>query len=145
MFLEPWERSTTYKSAQTVRHYADLAQTIAWAILRNVIINLLGKSHTHLFNVALGMVLVCLRHQKHDFREHQRNVVSDDLHVLRVTLVSMDKDPQMNTVLVELSWCLFETTIEVLFVFFLLGKCLLLQFCHIFDKAFFKDYWLQIL
>lgn len=109
-----------------MRHYADLTQTISRTILRNVIVYLLGKSHTHLFDVALSVVLICLRHQKHDFRENQCNIVSDDLHVLRITLISMDKDPQMNTILVELSWCLFETTIEVLFVFFLLGKCFLL-------------------
>lgn len=71
-----------------------------------MIIDLLCQTHAHLFDVSFRVIFVGLRHEEHDLREHECNIISDNLHVLRVSLIAMNQDPKMNTILIILGRCL---------------------------------------
>lgn len=107
-----------------------------------MVVYLLRKSDAHVPNVAFGLIFICLRHQEHYFWEHQGNVVSDNLHVLGVALVSMNQDPEVDTVFVVFLGSFLQLSIEVLFQLLLLSDRFLLQLGHVFDEAFFKYYGL---
>lgn len=122
----------------------NLSKTISWAVLTNVGVDFLSKPCSHLANVTLGVVLVGLRHQKHDFWEHEGNVVLDHLHILRVSLKSVHKDPEVNTVLVSFIWVPLFVCLSIA-NHFLLFLSFLSEALHVLDKALFENDWLKIL
>ena len=70
MLLKVWYGRPANQASKTMRYDTDLSQAVSWAVLVNVSIDLLGESHTHFGDIALSMVFVGLRHQKHDFWEN---------------------------------------------------------------------------
>ena len=57
----------------------------------------------------------------------------------------MNKDPEMHAVLIVLLWRLLQPSIEILLELLLLSQRLLLEFRHVFHKAFLEYDWLKIL
>lgn len=110
-------------------------QTISWTIVTNMSIDFLSQSNTHFSNITFSVVLICLTHQKHDFRKDKSNIILYHFHVLWISLESMNKNPEMNSVFI-IFW---KLTLNLL----LLGFNS--QLLNVSNEAFFKNYGLQVL
>jgi hypothetical protein len=58
MLLKVWQTRSHNDTTKTVRYETYFSQTAAWTVLCDVIINFLGKTHTHFHYIALSVVFV---------------------------------------------------------------------------------------
>jgi len=121
----------------------DLSEAASRAVLVDVSIDFLGQPYTHFVDVSLCMVFVGWRHEEHNFREAECNIVLDHFHVLGVSLETVDKDPEVNAVIIVFFWC--SAFGIFLLQCFLLFLGLLTKFGHVSDKALLKNDGLKIL
>ena len=126
-----------------MRNDAYLSETASRAILVDMSINFLSQSHTHFVDISLCMVFIGWRHEEHYLGEAERNIVLDHFHILRVSLETVYKDPEVNAVIVVFFWC--STFGIFLLERLLLFLGLLTKFGHVSDKALLENDGLEIL
>ena len=69
VLLQVGQTGADDQPAHRVSNEADLAEAEVWAVLSDIIIDLLRKSNSHLHDVSLGVLLVGAGAEEHGFGE----------------------------------------------------------------------------
>ena len=91
-----WQGCPNDQAADWMADKADLAYAGDGAEWKDVLLDLCGKSLSHLHDISFGLVLVRLRKQDHSVWMLQRYLVLEESHIVVVSLKAMGHDKQVN-------------------------------------------------
>ena len=113
MFFKIGQTGSDDKTPEGMGDEADFTKTEIRAILCDIVVDFLGKTDTHLSNVAFSVLLIGAGAKEHGFGEEDCNIVLQQAHVIGVALEAVHHDEEMDTSIVILAQAVLDRVISL--------------------------------
>ena len=113
MFFEIGQTGSDDKTPEGMGDEADFTKTEIRAVLCDIVVDFLGKTDSHLSNVAFSVLLIGAGAKEHGFGEEDCNIVLQQAHVIGVALEAVHHDEEMDTSIVILTQAVLDRVISL--------------------------------